>query len=101
MPYYELRSKLGMQGKTPDQIADGVQAAYVKGELPKRDVVSFAYMWSADQNLASVREARSRSTAHVGDDTFHGYDVDFATPVLRSRANAQTPASASPSPGRS
>jgi hypothetical protein len=53
MPYYELRSQLGMQGKTPDQIADGVQAAYVKGELPKRDEVSFAYMWSADQNLAS------------------------------------------------
>jgi len=47
MPYYELRSRLGMEGKTPDQIA------YVKGELPKRDGVSFAYMWSADQHLAS------------------------------------------------
>src|SRR6266851_9815018 len=53
MPYYELRSKLGMEGKTPDQIAEGLQAAYVKGELPKREGVSFAYMWSADQNLAS------------------------------------------------
>ncbi len=53
LPYYELRSKLGMEGKTPDQIAEGVQAAYAKGELPKRDSVSFAYMWSADQNLAS------------------------------------------------
>ena len=51
MPYYELRSKLGMEGKTPDQIAEGVQTAYVKGELPRRDTVSFAYMWSADQNL--------------------------------------------------
>ena len=51
MPYYELRSKLGLEGKTPDQIAEGVQAAYVKGQLPKRDVVSFAYMWSADQEL--------------------------------------------------
>jgi hypothetical protein len=51
MPYYELRSKLGIEGKTPDQIAEGVQAAYVKGQLPKRDVVSFAYMWSADQEL--------------------------------------------------
>ena len=51
MPYYELRSKLGMEGKTPDQIAESVQAAYVKGELPKRDGVTFAYMWSADQNL--------------------------------------------------
>lgn len=51
MPYYELRSKLGMEGKTPAQIAESVQAAYVKGELPKRDGVTFAYMWSADQNL--------------------------------------------------
>jgi hypothetical protein len=51
MPYYELRSKLAMEGKTPDQIAEGLQAAYVKGVLPKRDVVSFAYMWSADMQL--------------------------------------------------
>jgi hypothetical protein len=51
MPYYELRSKLGMEGKTPDQIAEALQAAYVKGALPKRDEVSFAYMWSADQHL--------------------------------------------------
>jgi len=50
-PYYELRSKLGMEGQTPDAIAERVQAAYVKGELPKRDGVSFAYMWSADQHL--------------------------------------------------
>jgi hypothetical protein len=51
LPYYELRSKLGMEGKTPEQIAEGVQAAYAKGELPKREGVSFAYMWSADQHL--------------------------------------------------
>jgi hypothetical protein len=53
MPYYELRSKFGMEGKTPDHIAAGLQAAYVKGELPRREGVSFAYMWSADQYLAS------------------------------------------------
>lgn len=53
LPYYELRSKLGMEGKTADQIAEGVQAAYAKGQLLRRDEVSFAYMWSADQNLAS------------------------------------------------
>jgi hypothetical protein len=53
MPYYELRSKLGIEGKNPDQIAEGVQAAYVKGKLPRRDGVSFAYMWSADQNLGT------------------------------------------------
>ena len=53
MPYYELRTKLAMEGKTPDQITEGIQAAYGKGVLPKRDGVSFAYMWSADQNLGS------------------------------------------------
>ena len=53
LPYYELRTKFAMQGKNPDEIAEGVQAAYAKGELPKRTGVSFAYMWSADQNLAS------------------------------------------------
>lgn len=51
MPYYELRTKLAMEGKGPDQIANGVQAAYVRGGLPRRDGVTFAYMWSADQNL--------------------------------------------------
>jgi hypothetical protein len=53
VPYYELRNKLAMEGKTPDQITEGIQAAYAKGVLPKRDGVSFAYMWSADQNLGS------------------------------------------------
>jgi hypothetical protein len=53
MPYYELRTTLAMQGKNPDQIGEGVQAAYARGELPKRDGVSFAYMWSADQNLGT------------------------------------------------
>src|SRR5438876_5427140 len=52
MPYYELRSKPAMVGKAPEQIAEGIQAAYAKGVLPKRDEVSFAYMWSADQHLA-------------------------------------------------
>src|SRR5262245_25592406 len=44
MPYYELRTKLGMEGKSPDQIAESVQAAYVTGKLPRRESVSFAYM---------------------------------------------------------
>jgi hypothetical protein len=51
MPYYELRTKLGLAGKSPDQIATGVEAAYAQGELPQRVEVSFAYMWSADQYL--------------------------------------------------
>ncbi len=53
LQYYELRSKLGMEGKTPDQISESVQAAYARGQLPRRDEVSFAYMWSADQNLGT------------------------------------------------
>lgn len=53
MPYYELRTKLALQGKNPDEVAAGVESAYAKGELPKRDEVTFAYMWSARQNLAS------------------------------------------------
>lgn len=53
LPYYELRTKLALQGKNPDEIAQGIAAAHAKGELPKRDQVSFGYMWSGRQNLAS------------------------------------------------
>lgn len=52
LPFYELRTKVAMQGKDPEEIAEGVEAAYARGQLPKRSGVSFAYMWSADQNLA-------------------------------------------------
>ena len=51
LPYYDLRTKLGIQGKTPEQIAEAVQKAYASGEIPKRESVSFGYMWSADQVL--------------------------------------------------
>ena len=51
LPLQELRTRLGMEGKTPDQIAEGVQAAYAKGELPKMEAVAFAYMFSANQDL--------------------------------------------------
>jgi hypothetical protein len=52
LPLQELRARLAMEGKAPDQIAAGVQAAYAKGELPRMEAVAFAYMWSADQYLA-------------------------------------------------
>jgi hypothetical protein len=52
LPLQELRTRLGMAGKGPDQIAEGVQAAYATGELPKMEGVGFAYMLSADQYLA-------------------------------------------------
>src|SRR5262245_12382192 len=51
MPYYEMRTKLAMEGKSPDQIAESLQSAYVRGELPRRDSVTFAYMWSSHQHL--------------------------------------------------
>jgi hypothetical protein len=53
VPYYELKTKLGMAGQTPDQIAQAVEAAYVRGDLPKRDGVAFGYMWSAGQYLGA------------------------------------------------
>jgi hypothetical protein len=35
LPYYELRTHLGIQGKTPEQIAELVKQAYDNGTLPK------------------------------------------------------------------
>jgi hypothetical protein len=54
LPYYELRTELGMKGQSPDQIRAGVEAAYKTGRLPRRTGVSFAYMWSAEQNLGPM-----------------------------------------------
>ena len=51
VPYQELRTRLGMEGKGPDQIAEEIEAAYAKGELPKMEAVGFGYMLSADQML--------------------------------------------------
>ena len=51
LPYYELRTTLALAGRSPDQIAKAVEAAYAKGELPKREAVTFAYMWSKHQHL--------------------------------------------------
>jgi hypothetical protein len=53
LPYYELRSQLGMKGKSPDDIAIEVAAAYARGDLPERGRVSFGYMWSASQHLGT------------------------------------------------
>jgi hypothetical protein len=53
MPFYELRTTLGLAGKTPDEIARAVETAYVSGQLPKREAVTFGYMWSAEQHLGA------------------------------------------------
>jgi hypothetical protein len=54
LPYYELRTTLGLAGKHPDQIAAALEAAYVRGDLPRRDGTTFAYMFSAHQHLGEV-----------------------------------------------
>jgi hypothetical protein len=51
LPYYEMRTSLALAGKHPDRIAEALQAAYVRGELPRRGETTFAYMFSAHQHL--------------------------------------------------
>ena len=51
LPLQELQTKLGMEGKGPDQIVEAVQAAYAKGELPGMEPVAFGYMFSADSDV--------------------------------------------------
>ena len=52
LPYYELRHEAGArrQGRRI-RSPTALQAAYVKGELPRRDGATFAYMFSAHQHL--------------------------------------------------
>jgi len=93
VPYYELRSKLGMEGKAPDQIAEAVQAAYVKGELPKRDAVSFGYMWSADQQLGPGGHWHPHMMvcAPYYDNSMIAGDVQFGSPLPQLCDDAGTP----------
>jgi len=46
-----LRAKLGIQGKSHDEIRDTVLSAYDSGALPVLEGVAFAYMYSASQRL--------------------------------------------------
>jgi hypothetical protein len=87
LPYYELRAQLGMEGKGPEAIARGVERAYALGKLPKREGVSFAYMWSADQDLGPgigawrphmMVFAPYYTNAMLGDNTFAG-SMPFVT----------------------
>jgi hypothetical protein len=93
VPYYELRSKLGMEGKAPDQIAEAVQAAYVKGELPKREAVSFGYMWSADQQLGPGGHWHPHMMvfAPYYDNSMIAGDVQFGSPLPQLSDDAGTP----------
>jgi hypothetical protein len=49
-PAEELRTKLGLEGKTPAEIANEIAGRYGMGQLPKMESAAFAYMWSASQN---------------------------------------------------
>ncbi|MGO4285921.1 hypothetical protein, partial [Bosea sp. TAB14] len=44
LPLAEMKDMMGLQGKTPDQIAQAVETAYATGKLPQRREVTFAYM---------------------------------------------------------
>lgn len=93
MPYYELRTRLAMEGKGPDQIAEGLQAAYVKGELPRRDAVTFAYMWSASQHLGpgvGAWHPHMMVFAPYYDNSMVGGN-EFATPLPQVTDDAGTP----------
>ncbi len=46
-----LRAKLGIQGKSHDEIRDTVLSAYDSGALPVLEGVAFAYVYSASQRL--------------------------------------------------
>jgi hypothetical protein len=52
MPYYELRNRLAMEGKTPDEITKAIQAAYSKASAQARGsqlrvhVVSGSESWT-------------------------------------------------------
>ena len=51
VPAEELKVKLGLAGKPPEEIDREVTAQYKLGKLPKMQGTSFAYMWSASQKI--------------------------------------------------
>jgi hypothetical protein len=50
LPIEELRTRLGLGGKSPGEIAREVSVQYGNGQLPQLDGVSFGYMWSASSD---------------------------------------------------
>lgn len=53
VPAEELKAKLGLAGKSPEEIGQQVTAQYKLGKLPKMEGAGFAYMWSANQQVGS------------------------------------------------
>ncbi|MCK1446692.1 hypothetical protein IVB43_30425 [Bradyrhizobium sp. 48] len=91
LPYVEMKDTLGMQGKTPDQIAEAVQVAYATGKLPKRDEVTFAYMWSADQHLNSGADQEGVELGHGWHPHMMVYAPYFENSMLGGNAFGSMP----------
>jgi hypothetical protein len=51
VPVEELKAKLGLAEKSPEEIGAEVALQYGQGKLPTMEKVAFAYMWSASQIL--------------------------------------------------
>ena len=51
VPAEELKAKLGLAGKSPEEIGHQVALQYGLGKLPKMEGAAFAYMWSASQRI--------------------------------------------------
>lgn len=86
LPLQELQAKLGMEGKGAEQIAEDVQAAYAKGELPRMEAVAFGYMFSADQDLGPGVGAWHPHmmvyTPYYENAMLGGHEVDSGLPVV-------------------
>ena len=65
MPYYELRTKLAMAGKTPDQIAQSLEAAYVRGENSRAGMRSRLHTCGPRTSISRVWN-RCVAPAHDG-----------------------------------
>ncbi len=64
LPYYELRTKLGLEGKTAEKIAAGVEAAYAKGAITTQTQNVEVAKARAEQ--AAADEARYRGLVSTG-----------------------------------
>ena len=89
MPYQEMRARLAMEGKGPDEIADAIEAAYSRGELPRMETVGFAYMLSADQKLGPAGAWRPHMmvyTPYYTNAMLGGNEGDSGLPVISDDA---------------
>lgn len=84
LPQEELRTNLGLQGVSPDAIANAVAMAYAEGKLPQMEGVQFGYMWSADQDVGA-------------DDAWHPHMMIYAPYYRNAQLGGHAPDSGLPS----